>query len=70
MHPVGGKRGIWVLGMYEGNLRSWVIGVFLNFGEVTAPNSPRFRGVRKSSLFSRTPLIRLTTRCLGGEQVH
>jgi hypothetical protein len=27
-----------VLGMHEGNLRSWVIGVFLNCSEVTGPD--------------------------------
>jgi hypothetical protein len=36
-HWAGGKR-VWVLGMPEGELRSYVNGVFLNCSKVTCPN--------------------------------
>jgi hypothetical protein len=68
-HWAGGKR-VWVLGMPEGDLRSFVICVFLNCSEVTCPNPSLVFGGSETFPISTPRLTGLTrARCRGGEQI-
>jgi hypothetical protein len=62
-------RRVWVLGMLEGNLRSFMVGVFLNCSKVTCPN-PSLIMYWGFGILPRHPNPAAhPTRCGGGEQI-